>query len=229
LPAYFLDILDPHYDALLVANGAPLARALYSHLRRRAEHLVALDGGVNVLFKYKSMPDIVAGDLDSAAADALAWAKGKGATIKRLPSQESPDFAKGCELCRELGMTRVLVAGFSGHRTDHVLASLGFAVRMRGMNVTLVTDDIVAFPLHGRVERDFCVPNDHIVSWFAFPQAGPCSLTGVRWPFRNRTLRSEGFHSLSNQPAAPSVHVSQRAGHSIFMVSLRPQARAVKG
>ncbi len=207
---------------MLVANGTPVRRRLFSLLRRRVSHLIALDGGLNALFKFQAVPDLVVGDLDSASAQALTWAKKHGAKIHRVASQDAPDFAKGLRFSREAGFKRLVVTGFAGERTDHVLASLMFSCRASGMEVVLITDDIIAFPLRGRVERAFEVPQGHTISWFAFSRAGPCSLAGVRWPFRNRILDADGFHSLSNVPVGERVHLSQRAGRSIFMVSLRP-------
>ncbi|HEY3294616.1 MAG TPA: thiamine diphosphokinase [bacterium] len=225
LAPYGLNLLRDHYDALLVANGAPISRRLFSQLRKRSGLLIALDGGVNALFRYKTAPDWVAGDLDSATPQSLAWARENGSAVRKLLSQESPDMAKGMEFCRGLGCRNVLVAGFSGARTDHVLSSLTFAFRVRGVEVELITDDVLVMPLRGRVEREFAVPRGHTLSWFAFPKAGPCALRGVRWPFRNRLLTADGFHSLSNLPVEPVVQLFQRAGRSLLVVSLRPQTR----
>jgi len=224
--SWCLDLLRDRYDALLVANGTPLSRGLLTRLRKRSDHVVALDGGVNTLFRCQIVPDLVVGDLDSALSRSLAWAKAHGAKIHRLPSQDAPDMAKGIEFCRALGMKRILIAGFSGERTDHLLSSLAFVSRLRGVDIELVTDDVVIFPLHGRVSREWCVPLQHTVSWFAFPLAGSCSLSGVQWPFRNRTLSVEGFHSLSNRPTDPQVRLSQRSGRSLFIIGLRPQPSA---
>jgi thiamine pyrophosphokinase len=220
-----LELLRERYDALLVANGTPLKRGLFVTLRTRADLLVALDGGVDTLMSYSSVPDLVAGDFDSASRKALQWAKKGGARIQRLPSQDAPDIAKGLILCRDLGLRRVLVAGFSGARTDHELASMSIALRIPGIEATLITEDLVLFPLRGRVRRELHVPGDCSISWFAFPMAGPSSLTGVLWPFRNRVLKADGFHSLSNRATAPVVHLSQAAGRSILFIGLRPQVR----
>jgi len=216
-------LLRDRYDGLLIANGTPPKSVLLRMLRARADHLIALDGGVDALKTIRMVPDVVAGDLDSASANAVSWARDNGARVRRLPSQDAPDIAKGLRLCRDYGLRMILVAGFSGARTDHVLASLGFAFAVRGMEVTLITDEVIALPLRGRVEREFHVPARHSISWLGYPQAGPCTLAGVRWPFRNRALRLDGFHSLSNRAAGPSVHVRQGAGRSILFVSLFPQ------
>jgi hypothetical protein len=66
------------------------------------------------------------------------------------------------------------------------------------------------------------LPIGHTVSWFAFPEAKGCKLTGVRWPFARRKLTADGFHSLSNEPVA-AIRLEQKSGRSVLAVSLFPQ------
>jgi thiamine pyrophosphokinase len=220
---FSLDCLKNNYDALLISNGTAVDRRLFAALRKRASLLIALDGGINQLFKLKSAPDHVIGDFDSAAASALKWATEHGSRIHRRPSVDEPDIAKALKFCVELGCRNVLLAGAGGERLDHVLASLSFVARIRALKVTLVTNEVMVLLLRGRVSREFPVPFGHSVSWFGFPEAQGCSLSGVRWPVRNRTLRVDGFHSLSNEPIESDVRLTQRSGSSVFTVSLFPK------
>jgi thiamine pyrophosphokinase len=220
---YHFDCLDETYDALLVANGTPLNRSLFNRLRRRAQLLVALDGGLNYFHKLGIVPDHVVGDLDSATSESLAWARNGGARVHPRPSVDEPDIAKGLKFCAKLGCRFVLLAGTAGERLDHVLANMQFASSVRGLEATIITNDVLLFPLRGRVTREFILPGNHTVSWFGLPEALGCSLAGVRWPFRNRALQVGGFHSLSNQPVDAKVVASQRKGRSVLIVSLRPE------
>ena len=226
MTAPYLDFLNDHYDALLIANGTPVKRRLFSMLRKRADSLVALDGGVNLLQSYNSVPDLVSGDLDSANPSALQWARENGARVRRLPSQELPDFAKGLQFCRDLGCRSVIATGVAGDRLDHVIAALSFANRVRGIDVVVISDEVAALAFRGRVIKELPIPRGHTLSWFGSPEAEGCSLSGVRWPFRNRTLRAGGFYSLSNRATGEPVGITQRRGRSLFIVSLFPQASA---
>jgi thiamine pyrophosphokinase len=221
---YHLDLFAPHYDALLIANGDPLPRAMLAKLRARCERVIALDGGLNSLQRYGIVPDHVVGDLDSATPAALRWAKDNGARIHRRPSVVEPDFVKGLKFCADLGCRRLLGVGVVGGRLDHVLGTVYAALTVRGIQIDFATDEVAVFLLRGRVHRTLKIPSGHTLSWFAVTEAGPCSLTGVRWPFRNRLLRPDGFYSLSNQPLTASVDLSQQAGRSVLIVSLLPQA-----
>lgn len=216
-------LADP-YDALVIANGTPPPRALLSRLRARCDHVVAFDGGLNVLHRLRIVPQHVVGDLDSATPAALDWARAQGAKIHRRPLVAEPDFVKGLKLCATLGYRRLLGVGVVGGRLDHVLGALYTVLHLRGVQIDLVTDEVAAIPLRGRVHRRLEVPLGHTVSWFAMPEAGPCSLEGVRWPFKHRLLRPDGFYSLSNQPLTTPITLTQQAGRSVLIVSLFPQA-----
>jgi len=220
---YWLGALAPAYDAMIVAGGAPVRRSLLNQCARRARVIVALDGGADLLHRARLVPRHVVGDLDSISDSALTWAKRRGASVHRRTSQDEPDFAKGLAFCRHLGCRRVLVLGFSGQRTDHVLAALHHSLRRRAMRLVLLTDQVAIIPLRGRANVQMEIPARHTISWIGFPRAGSCTLTGVRWPFRGRTLKTDGFHSLSNQPAANKVTLSQKSGASLVVMSLRPE------
>ncbi len=222
--AFHLETLAAHYDALVVANGTPPSRALLMRLRTRCERVIALDGGLNCLQRYGIVPDHVVGDLDSATPVALKWARERGARLHRRPSVAEPDFVKGLKFCAELGYRRLLGVGVVGGRLDHVLNAVYCSLAMRSIHIDFATDEVAVFPLRGRVRRRFEVPSGHTLSWLGIPEAGPCSLSGVCWPFKHRMLRSPEFISLSNQPLVAPVELSQQAGRSVVIISLFPQA-----
>jgi thiamine pyrophosphokinase len=221
---YHLDILSDRYDALLVANGTPPKRALFNLIQRRADRLIALDGGLGFFYRLGVVPDEVLGDLDSVDAAWVAWAKDHGARIHRQPSTTEPDFAKGLKLCRKQGLSRVLVTGCLGNRLDHVFSAAQWVFAVPGLEAHLITDVMAVFPLRGRCTRALTVPPEHAVSWFGFPEASGCSVSGVQWSFRNRTLSMDGFHSLSNRSVDEVIQVSQSAGRSLLMAGICPQS-----
>ena len=221
------DPFPKSFDALLVANGSPPTRKLLRALAERTVCVMALDGGLEALFRCGIAPDHVVGDLDSAPERALRWAVQNGAQLHRRPSADKPDFAKGLDLCKKLKCRRVVALGIAGERVDHVLSALHFSLAARGLDVTLATNEIVLFALRGRARRTLSIPRGHALSWFGFPEAQSCTLAGVRWPFARRKLSADGFHSLSNEPVAV-VRLEQKSGRSVLAVSLRPQKQCAK-
>lgn len=222
----WLGALDKHYDALILANGTSPSKGLFETLRPRCDELIALDGGVNVVQRWKIPPQHVIGDLDSVSSAALRWARKSGSEIHLRPSQESADIDKAFVLCRRLNYRNILVTAADGDALDHVMNSISTASAIRGLRVTFITQRVIAQVIRGRVKQELRVPEGHTLSWFGCPQAGPCSIAGVVWPFENRVLRMGEFNSLSNLPGGSSkVTLRQAAGVSLFTVSLRPKPR----
>lgn len=219
--AFLPDFIRDTYDALIVSNGRPIRRRLFNGLRERSLRLVALDGGLETLRRWKIVPDHIVGDLDSVSGTTLKWAQHAGANIHRRPSPDEPDVSKGLKLCRSLCFRHLAIVGFAGDRPDHMLAAFDLALTASG-SIELFTDEVVFMPLRGKVTRDLRVPQRHLLSWFGYPAAQGCAMAGVRWPFRNRTLRMGGFYSLSNEPVEDFIRVSQRQGSSLLSISLKP-------
>ncbi|MFZ5432560.1 MAG: thiamine diphosphokinase [Calditrichota bacterium] len=208
-----------------MANGDPLPRPLFKKLLPHTDRIIALDGGLENLKRWNVVPDDVVGDFDSIAKHNLTWAKQKRVTIHHRPSQEDSDFTKGMDFCREQRLNRVLVTCFTGDRLDHVLYALDYSSFASRLHIHLLTPSALLIPLRGRIAREFSIPHRHTVSWFGFPEAQHCSLEGVRWPFRNRTLRLNGFYSLSNESTETTIRLRQQQGQSLLMVGLYPTDR----
>ena len=184
---------------------------------------LAVDGGLNTLRRWRIAPDRVIGDLDSTTMPALSWASKHDARIHPRPSQESSDVEKGLELCKRMNWRRVLIVAAEGDRIDHVVNTLAVSAASRGLEITLVTRRALVFLLRGKAERVIDVPDRHTISWFGFPEAKGCSLSGVVWPLRARTLRLGGTSSLSNLCRKGEVRLTQTAGVSLLTLSLKPK------
>ncbi len=220
---WWMNLLRPHYDALIVANGTPPPVAVFRALNEHCGKLIALDGGLNTLRQWKVVPSHVVGDLDSTTRPALTWSRKHGARVHLRPSQESADIDKGLQLCRKLGLKRVLLVAAEGDRLDHVINTLAAASVARGIEITLVTRRALVFVLRGKTSRECKIPEGHTISWFGLPEARGCTLEGVAWPFRRRRLKLGGFYSLSNFPAGSKVVARQEGGSSLLIISLRPK------
>ncbi len=222
MAAWWLKALPARYDALIVANGTPPKKAVYDLLRGRCDHIVTLDGGLRAFREWKEAPEHVIGDLDSMRRTDFYWASSHGARVHPMPSQERTDIEKGLWYCRLKQWKRVILLGADGDRLDHMLNSLSATNSAKGLYITLITQQALVFVLKGRAEHSMDVPKRHTISWFGFPEARGCTLEGVEWPLKRRTLKLGGMCSLSNQPVAETVTASQASGASLLMVSLRP-------
>ena len=58
--------------ALIVGNGEPPSRALFTACAREAELILCADGGANTASAYEYAPDYIVGDLDSVSRQGKA-------------------------------------------------------------------------------------------------------------------------------------------------------------
>lgn len=215
-----LHLLPERLDALLVANGAPVPAAVLRELSRRARQTIALDGGCSHCRRSRVVPDVVLGDFDSVPASDLLWARSKSANVLKLSSQDRSDVQKGLDYARAQGCRAVALAAVGGTRLDHTLAVLQAAEALRGFRLYLVSAETIALPMRGRTTLELAMSAGSTCSWFALSAADGCTMSGVRWPFRNRGLGPTRFGSLSNVVTDPPLCVSQRSGISWLLVQL---------
>ncbi len=223
MTAWWMEALPTRFNALIVANGTPPKKAVYHALRLRSDHVIALDGGLQAIREWKEAPEYLVGDLDSVRRADLAWANSHGTRVHAMASQSNSDLDKGLSFCKRKQWKHVLLLGVDGDRLDHVLNSLSAASAVKGLSITLVTQQMLIFVMRGKAECSIDVPKRHTVSWFGLPEARGCTLEGVKWPLKRRILKLGGQSSLSNLPEAKTVTAIQVSGASLFMVSLSPK------
>lgn len=217
-----LSALPSEFDAIVVANGTALPVSLLRELTNRAKLVVALDGGANQLKRAKIAPHWVVGDLDSISKATLAWSVKCEAKIIRRASQTQSDFEKGLNFIKAKKWKRVVIASALGDRADHSLSALQTAINFRACQLTFVTASELLLPFRGLQTRTFELVEGTRLSWLPLEAANGCTLSGVRWPFRNRKMSAGGFASLSNEVTAPVQKVSQQSGNSWLVIELNP-------
>ena len=97
---------------LLLCNGEPPSRPLADRCVRKADQIIAADGGANAARSLDLVPDLIIGDLDSVtAATRRAFAGVRTLHIRR---QDTTDIEKALDHIRDHGGGRVIVLGATG-------------------------------------------------------------------------------------------------------------------
>ena len=202
---------------LLVCNGEPPSRGLLRRMLRRADRLVAADGGANAVRANGLKPDLILGDLDSVTP-ATRRAFAKVPTI-RIPSQDNTDLEKALDHCAAEGDTAMIIAGATGRRLDMTLANLSVGWHyLPEMDICFVGEDWYAVPING--PRTFVAPVGTTVSLIPFGSCSGVTLRGLRFPLVEGTLRT-GDVAVSNVARARQFSVSVRHGRLLVVVLTR--------
>lgn len=202
---------------LLICNGEPPSRDLIRRMLRRADRLVAVDGGANAARAIKLTPDLILGDLDSVTP-ATRRAFAKVPTI-RIPSQDNTDLEKALDHCAAEGDTAMIIAGATGRRLDMTLANLSVCWHyLPDMDICFVGDDWYAVPVTGT--RTFKAPSGTTVSLVPFGPASGVTLQGLRFPLVDGTFRT-GDVAVSNVVRGHKFSVTVKHGRLLVLVLTR--------
>ena len=205
------------YDAFVFANGEPPPKACLRALCKNSRHVVALDGATERLIALGMWPDVIVGDLDSISASTLKQAARRKAKIVRITEQETSDLEKGLQFCQRRGWKQIAVSGFMGPRLDHSVNALGVFAKFPKLELTLITLQSIGRIVQGRRVLTCSVQPGLQISVMPIPEARGVTLTGVKWPLKNRTLTLNGKVSLSNEATTDVVTLRQTSGCSIFI------------
>jgi thiamine pyrophosphokinase len=199
---------------LLICNGERPSRALIRRMRRRADRLVAADGGANAVHALGFVPDLILGDLDSVTR-ATRRAFAHVPTIQ-IRSQDNTDLEKALDHCAAEGDHAVIIAGATGKRIDMTLANLSVCWHYRStMQICFVGEDWYAVPLVGT--RAFTAPTGTIVSLIPSGTCTGVTLRGLKYPLVDGALRA-GDVAVSNVVRGTRFSVTVRRGNLLVIV-----------
>lgn len=127
---------------VLLGGPVPNENLIYSQVQG-AQHIVAVDKGIEVALKYAIRPHVAVGDMDSVSMDALEQLKSMGVEMICAPAQkDETDAQLALDYAVQHGATSIVMLCGTGARLDHTMANLQLLVRMakRGVKAVLLDD-----------------------------------------------------------------------------------------
>ena len=180
-----------HDSPICLIGGARISQAAFDAAEERAKAFVAVDSGADFLLGQGVQPLAVIGDLDSISSAARA---AFGDRLCLISEQSTTDFEKA--LIR-VHAPAVIALGFTGGRTDHLLAVLGTLSRHPDKGVVLLDEDDASF-VAAAGQTVLSLDQGTRVSVMPIGPAKAVSLIGVTWSFRDQPMTLDGFTSPSN-------------------------------
>jgi thiamine pyrophosphokinase len=193
----------------ILADGAPMPRALLARLRR-GRFTVALDGAAEQARRERWRPDLLLGDFDTVSPSTLAYFSRRGSRVLPAPDQNHTDLEKALFHCFREGASNIWIAQGLGARLDHSLANLSFLKRFhrpgrelllfsKREQVRFVRDSTLR--LKGRKGRGFAL--------LPFPRCVARS-KGLAYEMRGLKLELGKNESVSNRAEMAVVELSVR-------------------
>ena len=79
---------------IIILNGDVVPNAIFRKFYQKGDYIICADGGANAARKYRILPNIILGDLDSITNSNLSFYRKKGVEIRKITEQETTDFEK---------------------------------------------------------------------------------------------------------------------------------------
>jgi thiamine pyrophosphokinase len=201
-------------SVLLLCNGEAPSRTLVRRLARRADIIVAADGGANTARACGIVPNVIIGDLDSVSGPTRRHFR--ESTVLFVGRQDNTDLEKALDYVAARGAREVVIAGATGKRIDFTLANLAVVWNYTSfLDVRYAADGWGAIPVVSRAVVRARVGTT--VSLIPFGACEGVTLKGLEYPLRNAALRI-GEVGVSNVVRSSPFTVRVRRGKMLLVV-----------
>lgn len=208
---------------IIISGGAIKAPFALDFLKvKTADIMIAVDRGLEFLYREGIMPTHIVGDFDSISPEVISYYKNHTQIPIREfnPVKDASDTEIALRLALELGVDEVWILGGTGTRLDHVLAniqSLKIALDT-GVQAYLLDENNRISLLSGKtvLYRELAYGKYFSVFALGGNVKGLC-IYGAKYPLTDHTLEPYDSLSVSNQYACEQVTIEFESGTIILM------------
>jgi len=217
---------DPEAGSVLVlGNGSFPSRSRLAPFLRSSLLTVACDGAADKALKAGIVPDVLIGDLDSASPAA----KKKVRRVVAVADQDSTDLDKALDWLTANGFAkaRIVLAGFTGGRSDFTLYNIHRLRRYGRLDLVMIDDLFTVFAARSGT----AVPGlekGTLVSLVPVLRSAGVTTTGLKWNLKNAVLEPGGLESASNRASAATVRVTYRGGFLLWFVGAESVSKTAR-
>lgn len=183
--------------------------------------VIAADSGIRHARMLGLMPELWAGDFDSA--DAAERVLHADVPVEAYPAEKDmTDGEIAIAAARARGATGLVLAGaFGGARADHAFLHLTAAMRLaeEGFSVLLTSGTQEGVPLLPGGGKAFDYPADTLFSVIGFTDLEGLDLSGVRWPLSRRNVPFGSSLTLSNRVTG-NLEIALAGGRAMIVAHL---------
>lgn len=187
---------------IIVGGGTPPSKELILREMTKNTSIIAADSGVDCLYKYKIVPKLIIGDLDSANKKALDFFQKKNVPNERYPHEkDSTDSELALKKALGLKAREIIFLGLiGGKRTDHFLGVLGLLKTCLRLNIkACLKDDHQNIIMLNKSATIGGRPGE-MFSLLAYGGTiKRLTISGAKYPLQNYNLKMGDGLTLSNQ------------------------------
>jgi len=212
-----LSTVNSKLSAVIVANGKFPEHEIPLKTLIEADIVVCCDGAISQIDKRGIIPTAIVGDLDSLSSSLRNKYADK---LYPDPDQDSNDLTKAVKWCLSKSYKNIDIIGATGLREDHTIGNIGllpFYAKM-GMNVRILTDNGVIFPLlESKSVESF---RGQQISIFSPNNQTKITSTNLKYSIENRTLEEYWMGTL-NESLGDTFYLEFTPGPLILFLKNR--------
>jgi thiamine pyrophosphokinase len=213
--------------AVVVAHGdvLPSDRAVIE----AKDYVVAADGGAFALERWKILPHLVVGDMDSLGEAGVERIARQGVPVAKFSAaKDESDLELAVSQAIEVGATEIVLLGaLGGDRLDHETANLLLLADpgYDGVRLEMRRGALRIRPVRGEGSLSLAGPVGALVTLLPVNgDADGVTTKGLRFPLKNETLRFGRARGLSNEVI--SLPATVKVSKGSLLVFETPQGGA---
>lgn len=211
----------------LIVTGGPLDLEFAKDFleKRQFDMVIAVDRGLNAVFKLNLIPDAIVGDFDSVEESVLHDYKNKNENITweiHKPEKDETDTELALNTAIRLGCTKLVLLGATGGRQDHFLGNLHllYACLKKGVEAGIADERnwITVIEKSRTFEADKIFGK--YISFLPLSEAVKgITLTGFKYPLLKKDITIGTSLCISNELISASGKVEFDSGTLICVES----------
>lgn len=209
--------------ALIVGSGDFNNSETILKYSRLGYSIIAADGGADMLYKLKILPDVSMGDYDSIKAISYQWLKDNKINMLEYPSKKNKT---DMELCLDYAIENcsdtIIITGGTGFRLDHTLANMMMLVEnhKRKINIIMEDDYNKIFVISGKNKIETADSIGSNISVIPIESSiENVELRGLEYFSDNLTLPFGSSLGVSNVIVEPTIEINVNKGIAFAIIS----------
>jgi thiamine pyrophosphokinase len=209
---------------IILANGELPELDKARSLIRPDDYIVCADGGTRHALSLAVQPNLIIGDMDSAAKADLDQFRNAGVEIELFPQDKNEtDLELAIDHTLDLNPKEIIIVAALGGRLDQTLANIALLTDHQLSTFDVKLDDGVEEILLCRSQAEVHGRSGDIVSLIPWQgEVTEVQTMNLKWPLRSETLYPNKTRGISNEMISDSASVS--IGSGLLLVVHRRQS-----
>jgi thiamine pyrophosphokinase len=209
---------------IILANGELPELDKARSLIRPDDYIVCADGGTRHALSLAVQPNLIIGDMDSAAKADLDQFRNAGVEIELFPQDKNEtDLELAIDHTLDLNPKEIIIVAALGGRLDQTLANIALLTDHQLSTFDVKLDDGVEEILLCRSQAEVHGRSGDIISLIPWQgEVTEVQTMNLKWPLRSETLYPNKTRGISNEMISDTASVS--IGSGLLLVVHRRQS-----